>query len=83
LYDPTSRKVAVSPPKGLAIGVPDFSGSPTAKEIEFHMTNGKIMDLEKLLMDKNVRIEYAQKKYKVYAVGEQVFSRKVHGSSSN
>ena len=66
LCDPTSRKAAVSPPRGLAIGVPDSPGSPTEEEIELQWARRRIMDLEKQLMDKHVRIEQVQEKNAEY-----------------
>lgn len=76
LCDPTSRKAAVSPPRGLAIGVPDSPGSPTEEEIELQWARRRIMDLEKQLMDKHVRIEQVQEKNAEYLLQVNKFSMK-------
>ena len=47
----------VSLPRGLAIGVLDSPGSPTAEEIELRQGNRKIADLEKHLIEKHVKIK--------------------------
>jgi hypothetical protein len=47
----------VSLPRGLAIGVLDSPGSPTAEGIELRQANRKIADLEKHLIEKHVKIK--------------------------
>ena len=66
LCDPAHRRAGASSPRRLAGSVADCSESPTAEEIELHRANRKINDLQKLLMDKQTKIEQVQEKNAEY-----------------